>query len=726
MSGHKQGNCSKVSATSASYQNTWLTWCRLCAKQGNIGQEHEIFSKNDTGQATALTTSIGKYFWVNIKVEDEISKSICKQCRILVEELCNFTERVNKVQTLFCLLQNLRPSCEEEANKLRSQCGLINERWEHIIKVPQPKPITANQEAQTDLVIFFNGDANRSSQESGDDNSEEIERLASEEQIEQEDEMVLMEMENTVEPNFECILPDAKYKSVAKTKRNDFGKSSSKPSRPVPKKIFMSNEKLEQEMELDEGAERDFEYLVNNDDDLVEIDESEFRQKTVNDDVDVQDSDLFKEFKYKADGEEGESEVNCGSNAVKENDSEYHEIQEIYSEGEVDDYVVLEEDEQECEVEKSIDEHSKSGDEKSTAVNACDLLVKRKRGRPPLSAKSGQRPSSAYRYQCKECKRKYKSANVYRKHMQVTHDVVIDNTTDFICSICQKNCHTKSRLQMHKRKHLPDDEKATVPCPYCDRGFSFVDAMRRHVKIVHQNIKPFICEQCGRTCKTLAALNEHLLVHTDECPFKCEVCGKSFKNNARLKSHMDTHNESEYACPECGLKLNTRRTLQQHRLVHTDVKRFKCEFCDAAFKRTKSLKNHLLLHSGLRPYKCPFCDKSFSNGSNCRSHKRRVHPAELAEEEALGKKSDPVPIPKLEDLKAAKTAVVQPRKVRRSAHGGKAVKRRNSDDSDDMDSFAMSEVHYEIKGELGEEGLDENHEDDGCEETVIYEIIDEI
>lgn len=38
-----------------------------------------------------------------------------------------------------------------------------------------------------------------------------------------------------------------------------------------------------------------------------------------------------------------------------------------------------------------------------------------------------------------------------------------------------------------------------------------------------------------------------------------------------------------------------------------------------------------------------------------------------------------------------------------------------------MDSYDM---HFEIKG--GEDDLDENQDDDGCEETVIYEIIDEI
>lgn len=115
---------------------------------------------------------------------------------------------------------------------------------------------------------------------------------------------------------------------------------------------------------------------------------------------------------------------------------------------------------------------------------------------------------------------------------------------------------------------------------------------------------------------------------------------------------MDIHTDTAIVCPDCGLKLNTRRTYLAHRLVHSDVKRYKCEFCDAAFKRSKAFKNHLILHTGMRPYKCNFCDKTFSNGSNCRSHKKKTHPKELAELEAKGQKSLPVTVPKLEDLKS--------------------------------------------------------------------------
>lgn len=42
-----------------------------------------------------------------------------------------------------------------------------------------------------------------------------------------------------------------------------------------------------------------------------------------------------------------------------------------------------------------------------------------------------------------------------------------------------------------------------------------------------------------------------------------------------------------------------------------------------------NFQNHNYLHTGQRPYTCPFCSRTFANGSNCRSHKRRMHPEEL-------------------------------------------------------------------------------------------------
>lgn len=107
--------------------------------------------------------------------------------------------------------------------------------------------------------------------------------------------------------------------------------------------------------------------------------------------------------------------------------------------------------------------------------------------------------------------------------------------------------------------------------------------------------KRFVCEECGKAWNTKGQLKEHMIIHSDERPFQCNHCPKRFKNQQRLRIHEDIHNDTAYICPECGLQLNTKRTLTMHMVVHSEVKRFKCEFCGNEYKRQKALKVILIV-----------------------------------------------------------------------------------------------------------------------------------
>lgn len=536
-------------------------------------------------------------------------------CKQLVEELVTFTERVNKVQTLFCLLQNINPETDEQADKLRAQCGLVDKGWQHIIKpeYPEsPKPLLIDQEIQTEEIICPQ-DENQHTESQTFKETEEIINI------------------------------------LQKPDKNEDYECQTETENNVLVEYVMQGE---HEMDFVENEYMVPTHIINNEDIKQNI-------KEPTEEEDVQDSDLFKELKYKIDEEEDDEIMPKKFKIISEEEEEAVEYEDAQMLEEESEKIMEQSIEmlEEVEVQEGKEDYVNVSDiQNETKIDAFGLLNV-KRGRPSGS-KNITTDASSIRYECMECKRRYKNPNVFRKHMSSSHNIVVDNLPDFkaksnTCKICSKIHLTQSSLKIHMRHHLPDEEKFTIPCPYCNRKFSQVGAMRQHVNGIHHQMKPFICDKCGRACKTFASLTEHLLVHSNECPFECEVCHKGFKNKSRLKTHMDIHNECVYKCPDCGLELNTRRTLVQHRLVHSDEKRFKCNFCEAAFKRSKALKNHLILHTGLRPYKCKFCNKAFSNGSNCRAHKKRAHPKELAEDEANGKVSEQLPIPKLEELKSA-------------------------------------------------------------------------
>lgn len=224
------------------------------------------------------------------------------------------------------------------------------------------------------------------------------------------------------------------------------------------------------------------------------------------------------------------------------------------------------------------------------------------------------------------------------------------------CETCGKVYRNRASYEKHLERacrrieRRVKVEKGTTTCDICDKKLSSATALKHHKEGIHQNVKPYICDGCGKQLKTITALNEHKLVHTDNRPFECTVCKAGFKNRSRLKAHHQIHAEPSFVCNICGKKLQTRRTWNMHKLVHSEERRLKCDVCGALFKRSKTLKTHLLSHTGLRPYVCNYCGKSFACNANCRSHKLKKHPQEVQQEDGA-KLSSRLNVPTLDELR---------------------------------------------------------------------------
>lgn len=540
----------------------WHHWCRLCAKE-HTDNVNVYFRDGDQTWTSELAVAIGKYFWVNIKMEDELSNALCKDCYTLVEDLIEFSDRVNRVQTLFTKLQQAGSSATVNYEEVRRECGLIADEWRHINSrnVTEEPPI---DEAETDTSDYIVGEM----VESLDDDTE-----------------IMAEIEA---------------------------------------------------VEIVENEENAYETYVEH--------EQSMRETSVKDEELTEDSQA---------PEDPKSNVDLG-NFINEED-----IKKIPMEAD---------DLNETQVEENED-----------VSNERTL------------------------YKCTSCSKGYKKPMAYRRHMTEVHGLVATDIPNLECKRCNTAFATENQLTAHYRTHMPAKDRAENSCSYCPKLFTTPAALKRHIMFIHENVKPFICDCCGKALKTITALNEHKLVHTDECPFECPVCHRSFKNMARLKIHSDTHTNNNYVCNICGLKLNTRRTLNMHQLVHSDAKQYKCDVCGAAFKRGKTLKAHLILHTGIRPYKCNFCGKDFSNGSNCRMHKRKTHPKELAEEEARGVVRSTL-LPMITELTEASKRVKKPAKA-----GTAFVRTRIMEES--SESSNTNNVEEEMEEEVNDE--------------VFYEIVEE-
>ncbi|XP_077287323.1 uncharacterized protein LOC143912050 [Arctopsyche grandis] len=229
-------------------------------------------------------------------------------------------------------------------------------------------------------------------------------------------------------------------------------------------------------------------------------------------------------------------------------------------------------------------------------------------------------------FNCTKCEKRFPRESELQSHM-ITH--LPKEQHPFVCCKCARRFTSQQLLKHHEKKHIPVEERMIHLCEICNSKFASKSSLLSHMRAVHQRLKPFVCDQCGRAFTTKGILEEHQVRHSDARPHICTICRKSFKTKQRLSIHLDTHNDTVYQCPHCPVLLNSRRTLRMHLFVHDEVSRYQCTFCDKAFKRAKDLKNHNNLHTGRRPYSCPWCSRTFANGSNCRAHKRRMHPHEL-------------------------------------------------------------------------------------------------
>lgn len=119
---------------------------------------------------------------------------------------------------------------------------------------------------------------------------------------------------------------------------------------------------------------------------------------------------------------------------------------------------------------------------------------------------------------------------------------------NFTCTICDARKTTARELRDHLKRHVETIEKAS--CELCGMIFSQANNMRRHMKVVHQGVKTFMCTHldCNRSFARGEALRRHIMTHTGERPFQCKIqvlgkkCDKRFIQAYALKKHIETHN----------------------------------------------------------------------------------------------------------------------------------------------------------------------------------------
>lgn len=79
--------------------------------------------------------------------------------------------------------------------------------------------------------------------------------------------------------------------------------------------------------------------------------------------------------------------------------------------------------------------------------------------------------SSKWRYVCDKCDRTYSRRDTLKEHFRLKHAMQMVPAKEFPyqCPSCPKKFLLEKKLRVHQTVHLPHEEKAIYPCPYCDK-----------------------------------------------------------------------------------------------------------------------------------------------------------------------------------------------------------------------------------------------------------------
>ena len=194
---------------------------------------------------------------------------------------------------------------------------------------------------------------------------------------------------------------------------------------------------------------------------------------------------------------------------------------------------------------------------------------------------------------CNECDKYFKCKGALNAHVKIVHE-----RPDFTCNICGETRKSKTNFELHMKKH--SNEEKNVKCPECDKYFYTISEMKNiHYARVHVKDR-FLCSQCDYSSASNSGLKRHVhLVHEDVRNFICGICGAAFKSKVNLKGHEIS--------------------------IHTDQRNFECEVCGKKFKKSSALYTHKRIHTGDYAASCEKCGKQFVQMGNYKLHKLKCH-----------------------------------------------------------------------------------------------------
>ncbi|GBO12598.1 hypothetical protein AVEN_4649-1 [Araneus ventricosus] len=215
----------------------------------------------------------------------------------------------------------------------------------------------------------------------------------------------------------------------------------------------------------------------------------------------------------------------------------------------------------------------------------------------------------------------------------------------------------------YRRNRAPTSKKG-LKCWKCRKGFANESELNIHMQNPCEQM-PNKTDQCPQEFSNDCRVNEvpeeeahnsqrqtrtdgrenalRKLASRSKKGFKCWNCRKGFTYVSELHIHMQNPCEpklgkpipgelNQYKCGECSEEFSHEWKLEEHLVVHWEVKPFECEHCDLAFKWEKTLTLHMKKYhesemeayfsdqESKNEFKCVMCSRKFTSESELNNH----------------------------------------------------------------------------------------------------------
>ncbi|XP_048003055.1 zinc finger protein 33A-like [Leguminivora glycinivorella] len=275
--------------------------------------------------------------------------------------------------------------------------------------------------------------------------------------------------------------------------------------------------------------------------------------------------------------------------------------------------------------EEGLAKHYKKCHDESIGPYQCGICKTR------LLDNLGAHQTKHYQRECKVCRLRSCSQFAMDRHLE-QHDRMVQCLACGLCFKERKVCRLQSWSQFAMDRHLEQHDRM-VQCLACGLCFKNVRLFYNHYKELHAS---FVCDVCGKRCKSRAIIEKHLRYHFG---YECPHCKRKLKNSTSYKNHLETHTSSvsdgSY-CVQCDRRFSSDRMYRRHlqssaahaaERDNTRVKRkYPCPECANVYSRRTYMNNHYRhVHAKQSRYHCADCDRHFLNRTRYLDHRRFQH-----------------------------------------------------------------------------------------------------